>query len=326
MGLLVALLLLVLAESALHFDVVLHRMRSVFAAGRALEKVLHVEATAPDLLMLGNSRADNAFDPETILHAMGPGSFDSAFNTGAPGADAAVINGMLRRLDAAGVLGGDGVESVVLSLDETLLQSVDTLGQKVFFANRRDLLMDHQFHDWIRSIVRLYGFSDNFRQLREPATLQRFLVALRRDTDPVGGAAAEHRGYRAGVGGLQDHEALLRQEAGSGDPPATENLRNLWRIMDLLELRGVQIVVVFPPLLNRNVLFLEPARVESAPYLAILDELERRRIPIIVLDRKVPRNPAEFVNAGHLNDLGAQRYSAMLGRELRAVLPIAKSP
>jgi hypothetical protein len=281
--------------------------------------VLFVEASSPDLLIMGNSRADNAFDPATVVKAMGASAPLNVFNLGLPGADMRVLYGISRRLDRAGVLGGGGIDFVVLSLDEALVQDVDTLGQEVFFADRQAMLSDSQYHDWFRSVLRLYGYSDNLRQLREPGTLGRFVRASRRDTDPVGGGAVEHAGYRAGFGALQDQNAALRQEAGSRNPPAEKNVRNLWRLIDLLEERGVRLAVVFPPLLNRDVLYLGGDSEEAGPYEAISFELVRRGIPLIVLDERVPRDVTEFVNAGHLNDRGAQRYSALLGQALAGI-------
>jgi hypothetical protein len=296
-------------------------MRSVFAAGRALDKVMYVEATPPDLLILGNSRTDNGFDPKTVTHAMGQTHARSIFNLGLPGADARVLLGVLMRLDRKGVLGGQGVKQAVVSLDEALLQQVDTLGQEVFFADKAILFQDGEYLDWVRARLRLYGYSDNLRQLREPGTLSRFIEALRRDTEPVGGGAWEHAGYRAGFGKLQDQAAAQRQEAGSLTPPHARNQAHFWRMIDLLQRRGVRVAVTFPPLLNRNVLYLQEDSPAAAPYLAVLKELQARNIPIIVLDRKLPRNRAEFINAGHLNDRGAQRYSALLGRALSNTWP-----
>ena len=79
------------------------------------------------------------------------------------------------------------------------------------------------------------------------------------------------------------------------------------------------IAVVFPPLLNRDVLYLAPSSAQSAPYLQIASELRQRGIPLIRLDAGPPRDPGEFVNAGHLNDKGAQRYSALLGQAMQRV-------
>ena len=318
-GLAVALLLLLAVEAWLHSDAFLVRYRSVFAAGRTLDKLRFVENRCPSLLVLGNSRTDNGFDPRMIAAALGRPAGREVFNLGIPGADSRVLAGMLDRLDAAGCLRAGGVEQLVLALDETLVQVIDTLGQDVFFVSPARLWAEGQYHDAFRSVLRLYGYSANLRQMREPATLQRFLKATVGDIDPVGGGAAQHRGYRAGWGGLQDREAALRQDAGSLAPPDPVALRQLWRMLDLLQSRAVQVAVVYPPLLNRDVLYLSVSRPEGEPYRAIAAELQRRGVPQIPLDAGAPRDPAEFVNAGHLNDQGAQRYSRMLAASLQRI-------
>lgn len=316
LGLLLGALMLCVVELWLHTDGFLFRFRSAFAAGRAMDKVLFVEANRPELLILGNSRADNAFDPRTVRRALDLPIERDAFNMGIPGADTRVLAGILDRLDEAGLLGKGGVQFLVLTLDETLVQSVDTLGQEVFLASALHMWRDGQYHDAFRASFRLYGYSSNLRQLREPAILARFVRATYSEVEPVGGGAAAHLGYRAGFGGLQDGQSVRLQEAGSLKPPDPTNVRHLWRLLDLLSARGVRVTVVFPPLLNRDVLYIAEPRQESLPYLAISDELRRREIPMLALDAGPPRDPAEFVNAGHLNDRGAQRYSVLLGKAL----------
>jgi hypothetical protein len=128
-----------------------------------------------------------------------------------------------------------------------------------------------------------------------------------------------HHGYRAGWGGLQDREAALRQEASSEAPPDEANIKVLWRMFDLLAARGVRVAVVFPPLLNRDVLYLSTATSEGAAYRRIAEEIRHRGIPLIRLDGGPPRNPSEFVNPGHLNDQGAQRYSRLLAQALKQI-------
>lgn len=325
-GLLVALLLLGAFEAWLHTDAFLLKFRSVFAAGRAMDKVSYVERHRPGLLILGNSRADNAVDPKTVLAHAGASTSLTAFNLGLPGADMRVLAGIVERLDAQGVFGPGRTQTVLLMLDEALVQKIDTLGQDVFFAGAGRLWAEGQFHDAFRASLRLYGYSDNFRQLREPAVLQRFITALREDVDPVGGGAALHLGYRAGVGALQDDAAARQQEAGSTAPPSATNVRLLWQTLDLLAARGVKTVVVHPPLLNREVMYLTPELPQAAPYLEIARELERRTLPRIAPLRGVPREPADFVNAGHLNDRGAQRFSALLGEAIRQHVVISPGP
>jgi hypothetical protein len=320
-GLFVALLLLTAVELWLHSDGFLLKFRSVFAAGRAMDKVVYVEQHRPGLLILGNSRADNGIDPRTVLTHFDASVARGAFNLGLPGADMRVLAGIVERLDRGAVFGPDGTHIVLLVLDEALLQAVDTLGQDVFFAGARRLWADGQVLDAFRASLRLYGYAENLRQLREPAILQRFAAALHEDVDPVGGTAAKHLGYRAGVGALQDDAAARQQEAGSDAPPSEANVRQLWWSLDLLKSRGVSVVVIHPPLLNREVLYLKPDRSRAAPYLAVAVELDRRGIPRMALEPGAQRDPQEFVNAGHLNDRGAQRYSAWLGHALRQKLP-----
>lgn len=314
-GLIIAGVLLLAMECWLHTDAFLHRFRSVFAAGRAMDKVLYVEATRPEMLILGNSRADNGFDPVTVGRELGFDLGRGAFNLGLPGADARVLLGVVERLDQHGLLGSDGVRYLVLSLDESLVQSVDTLGQEVFFASPRRMWGDGQYEDLFRAVFRLYGYSSNLKQLREPASLQRFVQACIAEVDPVGGSAAAHRGYRAGFGGLQRADAAIRQEREAIAPPSAANIQNLYRLVDRLAARGVRVAVTFPPMLQRNVMYLS-ASPEAAPYRQLASELQRRGIPLLAPDDQPPRDPADFVNPGHLNDRGAQRYSRELGQGL----------
>jgi hypothetical protein len=313
-GLLVAVLLLALVELGLHTDAFLYRFRSVFAAGRAFDKLQYVETHTPDLLILGNSRADNGFNPRIVVQALGVPLPRGAFNLGMPGADARVLDGVITRLDRNGRLGPRGVHYVVLLLDEALVQSIDSLGQEIFFASPSTLWADGQYHDALRAVFRLYGFSANLAQLREPAVLERFVRAIFGDVDPVGGGAAEHLGYRAGFGGLQDAQAARLQDAEAVAPPSPVNERRLLHLLDRLAERGVRVAIVFPPLRDREVQYISSGA-EGAPYRAFAEVLRHRGLPMIALDH-VPHDPSEFVNPGHLNDRGAQRYSVLLGRSL----------
>jgi len=318
-GLAVAALLLIAVECLMHVDAVLHQYRSVFAAGRALDKALYAVANCPSLVLLGNSRADNGFDPRTVIRELGVPLERGAFNLGIPGADTRVLAGIVDRLDAGGCLREGGVRKVVLAMDEALVQPIDTLGQTVFFASPARLWSDGQYHDALRATLRLYGYTNNLRQLREPAALQRFVQASLGPVEPLGGGAAEHLGYRAGASGLQDAQSAQLQEASSVAPPDPVNVRQLWRLLDLLAARGVQVAVTFPPLLNREGLYLAGATPAGAPYRAIVAELRQRAIPLIALDDGKPRESAEFVNPGHLNDRGAQRYSRLLAQGLQHI-------
>jgi len=314
-GALCALGILLLVEASLHSDVFMHRLRSVFAVGRAFDKVLYVKQRPPQILVLGNSRTDNGIDPATLAASLSPGL--GAFNLGLPGANATALLGIARRLDAESLFGPGRIERVLIGLDESLLQAGDSLGYEVFFVVP-DLWKDG-FSDFLRSRLRLWGYADNLKQLREPAKLIQFLDALRRPVEPIGGGAPERQGYRPGFGENQDAGQVARQEAGSTAPPDEKVSSDFRALLDLLEKRKVQVAVVFPPLLSRSVLYLEPQHPGSKPYLAIRKDLAARDIPMFALAPSTELLPTEFVNAGHLNDVGAQRFSEGLGLALRGV-------
>lgn len=311
-GGLLALILLISAEALLHSDAFMHRLRGVFAVGRAFDKVLYVEQSRPRLLVLGNSRMDNGIDPVALVAEFSPSSH--AFNLGLPGANATALLGIVERLDARKLLGPGGIERVLIGLDEGLLQPGDSLGYEVFFVEP-SLLKDGP-SAFLRSELRLWGYADNLKQLREPAKLIQFADALRRPVEPIGGGAAERKGYRPGFGDNQDAGQVARQEAGSTAPPSPKVVADFRVLLDLLEKRRVQVAVVFPPLLSRRVLYLEDGHPAAAPYRAVGRDLMARDIPIFALARNANFSASEFVNAGHLNDAGAQRFSAGLGRAL----------
>jgi len=99
-------------------------------------------------------------------------------------------------------------------------------------------------------------------------------------------------------------------------PPAPEVESFLWRAVDVLQTRGVRVFVTVPPLRDRPSAFFDPAPA-AAPYRTLLVRLQQRGV--IVLSAPTDYVPSEFINAGHLKDLGAQRYSKELGRQLVAL-------
>lgn len=104
-GLLVALLLLGAVECWLHTDSFLLKFRSVFAAGRAMDKVVYVKHHRPELLILGNSRADNSFRPGRCWR-MSNLSWNVEHSASAfRGPICGVLSGIVERLDHAAVFG-----------------------------------------------------------------------------------------------------------------------------------------------------------------------------------------------------------------------------
>ena len=125
------------------------------------------------------------------------------------------------------------------------------------------------------SHLRLWSYSGNLRQLREPDKALRFVEASVRSLDPVGGAAAAYSGYRAGFGAAQNAGQVAQQERAALHPPAPAVERFLWQAIDLLQSRGVRVFVTLPPLRDRLSAFVDP-RPEAASYRALLARLRQR--------------------------------------------------
>ena len=310
----VAALILLGAELSLHSEPVLHQYRSVFAVGRAIDKLDYVETHAPRVLFIGNSRTDNGIDPRTVSLALGqPAAY--SFNLGLPGANLIIYQGLVERLAAQGKLGPGGIHSVVLGLDESAFQNDNSLGYTGFLADRKSLWAAGRYLDWLGSYQRLWSYSPNLRQLREPEKLLRFIEASTKPVDPVGGAAGDFLGYRAGFGGAQNQDQAVRQESEAQQPPAADVVPFLWKTIDRLHALGVRVFVTVPPLRDRRSAFFD-AEPDAAPYRALLHALAQRGVS--VLPESSGFQTDEFINAGHLNDSGAQRYSQALAQQLMA--------
>jgi hypothetical protein len=310
----VACAILALFECALHSNSIIQRYRAVFAVGRAIDKVRYVEQNPPALLFLGNSRVDNGVDPGVIDRERGlPGA--SSFNLGMPGANLRIFHGLLERLERQGLLGNGAIVGVVLGLDEASLLEEDSLGYSAFFASRGALWEQGRYRDWLGSYLRLWSYSDNLRQLHEPAKALSFISATLRSVDPIGGAPATHLGYRAGFGAAQDEGQVARQEQTSHDPPAPALERLLWQMIDGLQAKQVRVAVAVLPLRDRSPAFFADDA-SAKPYRDLLAQLRQRGVTVVPPPAGFAAD--EFVNAGHLNDRGAQRYSALLSRHLAA--------
>lgn len=216
-GGLFAFLLLACVNLLLLNDKIVQRYAAVFAAGRAMDKQIFVEQHCPNLLFLGNSRIDNAVDARRIQNTFN--NSHSAFNLGIPGANARIGYGQLTRLEHSGCLSTGKEKFAVIGLDESYLQDDDSLGYKPFFADRKALIEEGAYKDWFGSWIRIWSYTDNLRQLREPEKSLRFIQATFEPIEPVGGSAWRHLGYRAGFGeGNQSAGQVFRQEAGTRQP------------------------------------------------------------------------------------------------------------
>lgn len=320
LGALLALALLLIFNGLLLNDHLVHRYGAVFAVGRAMDKQLHIESHPPAVLVLGNSRIDNGLDPRTLSAAW---NGISAFNHGVPGANARVMQGMVKRLEAKGVL--NQVRGVVIGLDESFLQADESLGYVYFFGDRASLWANRDYRAWLGTWLRLWSYSDNLRQLREPEKALRFVKATFQPLEPVGGAAWRNLGYRAGfAGGGQNEGQALRQETLSQQPPDPQAVEAFKSLLSRLQARGIPVAVTIPPLLNRKSAYLDATQADAA-FASLHAWLAAQKVTLIVDADPVPRELGYFVNAGHLNDRGAQIYSGWLAQKLSAAWPWLKA-
>lgn len=310
-GGILAIALLGMVNILLFHEGIIQRYAAVFAVGRAMDKQQFTEHHCPSILILGNSRVDNGIDP-VRMHQYWRDDALSVFNLGIPGANARIGHGQLARLNHANCLSAGKIQLAILGLDESYLQDDDSLGYTPFFADRSALIEEGALKDWFGTWLRLWAYTDNLRQLHEPEKAIRFMQATFELIEPVGGAAQKHLGYRAGFGeGNQNAAQVMAQDAGTQLPPRARMLEYLFKMQALLHRNGAQLIVVFPPLLNRNSAYLDPTRSEGY-YTQIPEQLRSRGALVVTSQDPVPRTPEYFINAGHLNDRGAEIYSQWL--------------
>lgn len=315
-GLGVGLILLGLVNAALFNDWIVQRYGAVFAVGRAMDKQLFAEKTCPQILILGNSRVDNGIDPRAMQTEWGTSR--ATFNLGVPGTNARIGYGMLTRLEETGCLAEGKIQLVVIGLDESYLQNDDSLGYSTFFADSQALLDEGAVKTWLGTWLKLWAYTDNLRQLREPDKALRFVEATIKPLEPVGGAAWRHLGYRAGFGATNQNEAQAQQQEEGADIPPTPVVQDyLFKITKILQQHNISVAVSFPPLLNRSSAYADPVRANGA-YFPLSARLKENGVYVISQPDPVPRQRAYFFNAGHLSDKGAQIYSRWLAKELEA--------
>ncbi|HMM74265.1 MAG TPA: hypothetical protein PJ986_01060 [Gammaproteobacteria bacterium] len=316
-GTLVALLLLAGVESALHTDFFLYRYRSVFAAGRAMDKLLALEAEPTPVLAVGNSRVDNGIHPEIFLRETG----QRVFNLGLPGAEACNVEGVIERLIERELIGPGRIEQVLFGLDDGFFQRVGGLGYEVFFDARERLLAHDRYRDWLRSILRLWGYSDSLRTLQEPAKLIRFAQATLGEVESWGGNARDTRGFRAADAAMNQDEAQARiQDAAAIKPPDPEVLECFWAATERLQRAGAGITIVFMPTLKDRNPFVAANGAPESPYGRVRKMLEEADIRVLHIDIDGLQTARYFANAGHLNREGAERFTTLVSARFAAAV------
>jgi len=314
-GTLIALLLLAGVETILHADAFLYRYRSVFAAGRAMDKLLALEAAPATVLAVGNSRVDNGIHPEVFLRETGL----HAFNLGLPGAEACNVEGVIERLVDRDLIGPGRIEQVLFGLDDGYFQRIGGLGYEVFFDDRARLLAHDRHRDWLRSVLRLWGYSDSLRTLQEPEKLIRFVQASFGEVESWGGNAKDTAGFRAADRYVnQDAEQVERQTEASRRPPDPEVLECFWASTAKLRRAGATVKVFFTPSLRSANAFDGDAGGPGSPYGRMKAEFAARDIGIVEFDVRDLIAGRYFANPGHLNREGATRFTARLAATTRA--------
>ena len=314
-GVLIAALLLAGVEAVLHSDAFLYRYRSVFAAGRAMDKVLALEAQPATVLAIGNSRVDNGIAPAVLRRETGL----EAFNLGLPGAEACNLEGVVARLEAHGVFGPGRTEQVLIGLDDGYFQRVGGLGYEVWFDDRARLLDQGRHRDWLRSVVRLWGFADSLRTLQEPAKLIRAVEASFREVESWGGNARHTAGFRAADEvANQDAAQIDAQNSASRRPPDPEVLECFWATTERLQAANVAVKVFFTPSLRSANAFDGDAGGPDSPYGRMKADFTARGIDVLEFDVRPIIAAQFFANPGHLNREGATRFTALLSAQLGA--------
>lgn len=308
-GIAIALLLLTSIEATLHGDAFLYRFRSVFAAGRAIDKILAYEANPTSLLFLGNSRVDNGISPAIFQKEAGLG----AFNLGLPGAEACNIEGVVKRLVSHGIFSQNRTHKVIFGLDEGFFRRTGGLGYEVFLDDRSRLIENGRYRDWLRSVFRLWGYIDSFRTLQEPAKLVQAMKASISEVESWGGSARDTAGFRAADEvANQGKEQIDAQTAKTYKSPDIQVVECFWSTVDRLQATGVKVSVFFTPALHTRNAFVT----EKSIYHQMRGEFARRGIDILETDHDSIAESRLFANPGHLNRRGANEFSVMLSRQL----------
>jgi len=318
-GIVSALVILLGVELYLHNDDFLHRYRSVFAVGRAADKLKFASTEKPELIFLGNSRVDNAIDPNTVAKTLGV-ERGTVFNFGIPGTNTIVLSGMMHSyLDNIDYAFSSKDTTILLGLDETLFTLADQLNYSVYFANRWELFNSNEYRILFSTVLRLWGYADNLKGLREPGRFRDFILATVSDREPWGGALSDNLGFRAKKGRLDDSKVRSPLTAVNEPLLNPVSLSYFYRMIDKIQSRGLKIAVFFPPLHHRKTAF-EEFR-ESEQYQRVLGYLRERKIPVITTSPELKFNSGDFVNAGHLNVFGAEKFSRELAKWIKKAWP-----
>jgi hypothetical protein len=307
------------AELYLHNEDFLHRYRSVFAVGRAADKITHVVRMQPAIVFMGNSRVDNGIAPEVVSSTLNLRRGE-VFNLGIPGMNTRVLSGVVHNLERRGALSAVQLQCVMIGLDATLFSSDDELNYSVFLADRWEMAAAGEYRDLLSSVFRLWGFSPNLKGLREPARVQDFIAATLTDREPWGGSVRSNLGFRA------KHERLTPAEQNMVPEltgPAVLDLQSrayLLGVLDRLLDRGIRAGVFFTPQYRHDNEF-HRSGPDYDNYRQLLSDIQKRGVALFHVAEMGAYGGDLFSNPGHLNEDGAHRYSASLAQAMLGWCP-----
>lgn len=315
-GIIVGLLILLAFELYLHNEDFLHRYRSVFAVGRAADKIEYAAQVQPGIIFLGNSRVDNGIAPKVVASTLGVQK-EEVFNLGIPGMNTRVLYGVIRKLEQRKALAPKITRCVLIGMDSTLLTTEDTLNYSVFLADRFKMLKYEEYRPLLASIFRMWGFATNLKGLREPAKLRDFFAATLSDRDPWGGNVHDNLGFRAKKEKLDNRKTIPDFDVGEKTTPFPKvSVRYLLDTVDLLQARGVKVGIFFPPQFAHTNIFERNDNL-SPSATNLLAAFKSRNIGIYSVV-SAGEFPAQlYANPGHLNEDGAIRYSRALSDLIR---------
>jgi len=318
-GVIIGLLVLLGVELYLHNDDFLHRYRSVFAVGRAANKIAYVIKMQPAIVFMGNSRVDNGIVPEVVSTTLNLRRGE-VFNLGIPGQNTRVLSGVVRNLERRGVLSALQLRYVMIGLDASLFSLEDDLNYSVFLADRWQMAAAGEYRDLFSSLLRLWGFSLNLKGLREPARMQDFIAATLMDREPWGGSVLDNLGHRSNQERLPPAQ---RDEVPNQGAPTELDVRArtyLLTALDQLLARGVNVGVFFTPQYDRSNEF-ERSGPGHDSYRQLLIDIQARGVELFQVSDMDAYGADLFSDPGHLNEDGAQRYSTALAQAMHSRWP-----
>ena len=318
-GIVTAILIVFGVELYLHNDDFLDRYRSVFAVGRAADKVAYVARTQPSIVLLGNSRVDNGISPVAVSAVIGKET-TGVFNLGIPGQNTRVLSGVVRELESRGALTATRMKYVLIGLDPTLFSLDDELNYSVFLADRWEMASAGEYSELAASIFRLWGYSSNLKGLREPGRMRDFIAATLTDREPWGGSLRDNLGYRAKKEEMTEPERKTVPEDTLPKPLDPKALAYLSNAVRRLLSHDMRVGVFFPPQYGRKNDF-EKRDAAYEQYRIVLADLRRRGVEILHIENSDTYAASLFSDPGHLNEAGAKRYSTSLARAMKETWP-----